>query len=163
DLLVGEIEGGLDGRLQIVEQVAVQVEGEVGEGGQEQDQPAVGGARRIGGLSHDGECSSVCRPRWRVRYNNPPRASQPARAAYSTIPKLPGTNGRSFMAASPRVRRTPKRPTHFQPRWLPPTPRRHARQAVNQPTTQQNEPTSEIRRRTALPKKQPIADSSPSS
>src|SRR5262249_37014232 len=51
-LLVADPEGVLDGRLQVVDEVAVEVEGEVTQGGQQQDQPAVGGARGAGGLGH---------------------------------------------------------------------------------------------------------------
>ena len=71
---------------------------------------------------------------------------------YSNLPKLPGTQGSTFMAISAPAINAPIMPV-MRERGVttPPAPKQKARQVASHPVADASEPTSEIGINTACP------------
>src|SRR5437868_14610268 len=111
------------------------------------DHPVAGRAHGYRDLSR-----LLSEPRCSIHKIVPSNAHPPV-AANSKGPKLPGTNGRTFIKIKSADTRAPIEPTNFAfPERILAAPLKNARQDTNHPVADASDPTSEIHTSTDGPR-----------
>src|SRR6266404_5215085 len=110
--------------------------------------------RYRGSLPGDGQAGMPALPGLRRVHNTSPSDIHMPSARYSYRPKLPGTDGTTFIRISIAAIVAPLYPTIFNllDDATPPAPLQNARRVASQPTAAASEPTSEIGTSTACPR-----------